>query len=441
MCTKIESDNKIIRKIFWIFFFLLLTEGIFRRWLLPGLNNMFLVARDPFVLYAVILGAKRGYMRTSYPKKFFTIGIITFLTSLIFGHGNIIVAAYGVRITMLYFPFCYVCSNVLNRNDVYLMGKILVFMIVPMCILNIIQFFSPQSSFVNIGAGGDEEGAGFAGALGYSRPPGIFTFIAALTAYYAITLGFLLFFTFNKKVSTELKIPRIYLYFALLAYLISIPVSISRTHFVQTFYVLSFTLIYIIKSRKAVKGLIGICVVICLTLPLLLMNQDFQLFTEVFFARFDEANEVEGGLGASAIERTFGWAIRAFEKSPIFGFGEGHFSNFGMKMIVGDISNYSGDIARVADATEMEWGRILCEDGIIFGMLLILLRLSMCLSIFKKSFYYLNRNNDYLLWLIMPMTVFSIAIFQLKAAYNLGFMTIITIAALTLINDNRRKHQ
>lgn len=39
------------------------------------------------------------------------------------------------------------------------------------------------------------------------------------------------------------------------------------------------------------------------------------------------------------------------------------------------------------------------------------------------------------------MTVFSIAIFQLKAAYNLGFMTIITIAALTLINDNRRKHQ
>lgn len=438
MQTIILSKNKkTIRTIFWIFFFLLLTEGICRRWLFPQFNNVFLLARDPFVLYAVYLGLKFGYIRASYPKMFIIVGIITFFTTLLFGHGNIVVAFYGVRITILYFPFCYVCSCVLTREDVYFMGKVLVLMLVPMCVLNIIQFFSPQSSFVNIGVGGDEEGAGFSGARGYFRPPGIFTFISALTDYYAITLGFLLFFLLNDKVSRQIGIKNIYLKCAFIAYLISIPVSISRTHMVQTLFVFAFALILIFKSKKTASFLIKVVVAILILFSLLMLNKDFQLFIDVFLDRFNGANESEGGFGTSAVERTFGWAIRALEKSPLLGFGEGHFSNFGMKLIMGDVDRYYGDLAKVADATEMEWGRIICEDGIFFGLIIILLRLSMCLSIIKKSLYYLIRNNDYLLWLLMPITIFSIAIFQLKASYNLGFMTVITIATLTLINDNK----
>lgn len=426
------TDKK-IKTCFWIFFFLLLTEGIFRRWIFPNFNNVFLVARDPFVLYAVILGLKRGYLKARIPKCFIIIGFLTFLTTLAFGHGNILVTIYGIRITMLYFPFCYICSYVLRREDILNIGKILVFMIVPMCTLNIVQFFSPQSSFVNIGVGGNEEGAGFGGAMGYFRPPGIFTFISGLTDYYAISFGFLLFFLFDKINAKKIGIGRFLLLAALIAYIISIPISISRTHFVQSFYVLAFALVISCKSTKAMSRIITLFVFLVVLIPILSLNEDLRLFLDVFFARFDSANESEGGLGASAFERTFGWASRAIEKAPLFGYGEGHFSNFGMKMIVGDVANWQGNLSNIADATEMEWGRIICEDGVILGGMILLLRFSLCLHVLKKSYKQLKITNDYLLWLLMPMTVYSVALFQLKASYNLGFMSLITVACLTLI--------
>ena len=52
--TAREKTDERLRMTFWIFVFLLLTDGIFRRWILPGsVGQIFLVIRDPFVLYAV----------------------------------------------------------------------------------------------------------------------------------------------------------------------------------------------------------------------------------------------------------------------------------------------------------------------------------------------------------------------------------------------------
>ncbi len=123
-----KNTNKTIRKCFWIFFFFVLTEGIFRRWLLPGMSNVFLVIRDPFVIYAVFLGIKRGLLNDIPPKIMMVLGILSFMSTLAFGHGNIIVAIYGVRIIFFYFPFIYICSKVLNRYDVM---KILVILRLP----------------------------------------------------------------------------------------------------------------------------------------------------------------------------------------------------------------------------------------------------------------------------------------------------------------------
>ncbi len=39
-----------INRLIWIYFWLLITEGIFRKWLVPGLSDAFLLARDPIVL-------------------------------------------------------------------------------------------------------------------------------------------------------------------------------------------------------------------------------------------------------------------------------------------------------------------------------------------------------------------------------------------------------
>lgn len=121
--TRAKTDER-LRKVFWIFTFLLLTEGFFRRWILPaGVQNIFLVIRDPFVLYAVLIGLNAGYIRNGHAVMMMVLGVVSFLSALVFGHGNIIVALYGVRIIFLYFPFIYICARVLRRDDVLMLGR------------------------------------------------------------------------------------------------------------------------------------------------------------------------------------------------------------------------------------------------------------------------------------------------------------------------------
>lgn len=428
-----------IKNCFWIFLFLLLTEGIFRRWLFPSLNNVFLVARDPFVLYAIYVGFKAGLLKDLPAILMMFLSVLCFLSALFFGHGNVLVALYGARI-LLYYPFIFICARVLTRNDILKVGRIFVLLITPMTLLCMVQFISPQSSFVNIGVGGDETGAGFGGAMGYYRPPGIFTFISALTDYYGISLSFLLYFISNSKDARKIHLSRTIIQLSVIFYIISIPVSISRTHLVQTALICIFYLIISLNNSKTLqKILLSITVVVLSLFVISIAVPGVNLYLDVFFERFNSANASEGGLLTSAYERSFGWGLRALSKTPIMGYGDGHFTNVGMKLIQGNTSDFSGNLKIIADATEMEWGRVLCEDGLILGTSILLIRFFISLDVFIKAKENLNTYGDIFSWILLPYTLYLQLFGQLKAPYNLGFCTIITICCLVTIRDYKKK--
>lgn len=439
------TDIKKIRYCFWIFLFFLLTEGIFRRWLLPSYSNIFLIIRDPIVVYAVFLGIKNGLIKQFIPQLMMFLGFICFITTCIWGHGNLWVALYGLRITFCYFPFIYICAQVLNSYDILRVGQIFVWMIIPMCILNIIQFYSPQNSFVNIGIGGDENGAGFSGgALGYFRPPGIFTFISALTDYYGISFGFLLYFLIKKNIAKYFKLSIPLLIACTIAYLISIPISISRTHFVQSVFIFLLFCFIAYYNPQIKAKVFWASFLFIFAISLLTLSPQIQLFIEVFFTRFNSANKVEGGIATSAFERSFGWFFRAISKDlPFWGYGDGLFSNFGMTMVYGGLgkSYYVGNIAHVFDSTEMEWGRVICENGIFIGCNILLIRFYMSYLLLKKAFRRLKEKSDYLAWSIMPYAIYCLCFLQIKAPYNLGFMTIAVICCLTVVTEKRLKRR
>lgn len=441
-----NPDISKIRKCFWFFLFFLLTEGIFRRWLFPGLSNVFLVARDPFVLYAVMLGVRSNLIRSKVAAGMMVLGALNFVFTLLFGHGNIIVAAFGVRITFLYFPFMYICASVLTWEDICKVGRIFVLLIIPMAALNIVQFFSPQSSFVNIGVGGDEEGAGFgAGAMGYFRPPGIFTFISALTDYYAVALSFLLWFILDEQSASIARLKKSILIMSLIAYAVTIPVSISRTHFVQSAYIIAFFLVVTMRRPAYRKMLMNIVLIGVVATPLLMLIPEVSIFLDAFLERFNGANESEGGLGTSAVNRTFGWLFRALDNDvPIFGFGDGTFSNFGLKMLIGQTDVLGTKYNSVADSVEMEWGRVICENGALLGFMVLFTRFFMAISLFSSSRRALSHGGNILAWMTMPYAVYALCVYQLKAPYNLGFMCIIAIACLVGLkydfNDIKEEH-
>ncbi|MEL6721102.1 MAG: hypothetical protein AAFP82_20545, partial [Bacteroidota bacterium] len=161
----------------WIYLILLLFEGALRKWFLPSLATPLLVVRDPVAIGIIFLAI---YHRLVYWNIYLIItlliGLFSLSLSLLVGHGNIYVSLYGLRPILLHFPFAFVIASVFDRTDVEKVGKFLLWLTPFMTFLIALQFYSPQSAWVNRGIGGDIAGAGFSGAMGYFRPPGTFSF-------------------------------------------------------------------------------------------------------------------------------------------------------------------------------------------------------------------------------------------------------------------------
>src|SRR5438045_3209696 len=66
--------KRAIRGLIWIYFFLLMFEGVLRKWLLPSLSDPLMLIRDPFLLAIYVLAIASG----AFPLN----GYITILSLL-----------------------------------------------------------------------------------------------------------------------------------------------------------------------------------------------------------------------------------------------------------------------------------------------------------------------------------------------------------------------
>lgn len=427
-----------IRKAFLIFTFLLIYEGVFRKWLLPQFSNVFLLIRDPFAIYVLYFGLKYNLIGNKLPQYMMALGGLCFLSAMIFGHHNLFVALYGFRISFVYFPFMYICGNVLTKEDLLYVAKRLVLLMLVMVPVTILQFISPQSSFINRGVGGDINGSGFSGgALGKYRPAGLFSFIAGLTAYYGLTFGFIVYFLLFKNIAQKLNLSSRKMYIILLLYIVGIPISISRTNVFQTIYILSFVVFLFPYKKQTIGNFIRMIVILTPILIILLNIYGNTDFVQAFLLRYNGANESEGGVANTMFDRSFGYMFTAFSNGLIgpFGYGDGAFTNFGVQMVFSDMSR--DDFLQLSTilGSEMEWGRIIAEDGPFLGPAMIMLRLFMSINLLKKAFASLKVNN-YLPILLVPFASYFMLLSQLKSSYNLGFTSVAVAFVLIACRDN-----
>ena len=121
---------------------------------------------------------------------------------------------------------------------------------------------------------------------------------------------------------------------ALFLYVVSIPVSISRTHFLFSLVNVCFCLGVV--NRQRLNSIFLLCVVALLSLFAMRSIPATNVFVETFLTRFEGASKTEGGTANSAIQRTLGDALDVIQNDiPIFGYGEGFCTNVGVKMITG----------------------------------------------------------------------------------------------------------
>ncbi|MGJ8716049.1 MAG: hypothetical protein ACSHXG_13165 [Maribacter stanieri] len=321
----------------------------------------------------------------------------------------------------------FLIGAIFDQEDVLRLGKLILIISIPMALLIAIQFYSPQSAFVNRGVGGDVEGAGFDGAMGFFRPPGTFSFTNGTTLFFSLSACFVFYYWVSMK-----KINRILLILSTFALLTSIPIAMSRGLLFGVGLTAIFVLITIIRTPKIWTHIIGALIVSGLLLAILSQTFFFEKATEVFTSRFESASDAEGGLQGTILGRYFGDLINPFIDNynlPFFGHGLGMGTNAGSQILMGD---------RNFLIAEAEWGRLIGEMGLLMGLLIILARLFLCFQLFINSLRAI-RSNNILPWILLSFGLLSIPQGQWAQPTALGFSTLIgglIIASLKNYNMN-----
>ena len=422
--NKSHDADSLLKKAIWLYFLLVFFEGALRKWFLPGLASPLLLARDPIALWLVVICAMRGYFKLNiYIIGFVVIGMISLFATIFWGHGNIMVALYGARILLIHFPCIFAIAHIFTKEDVIKFGKFTAWLAIPMALLIAIQFYSPQSAFVNRGVGGDTAGAGFTGALGYFRPSGTFSFTNGNSMFFSFAACFVFYFWIKSE-----GLNKIIIIGSTIALLVSIPLSISRSLFFHIIISFIFVLACTLRSPKYISQTIISCIAGIMILFVLSKISFFQTATEAFTTRFESANRNEGGLESVLLDRYLGGLLGALsmpENSPFFGQGLGMGTNVGSMLLAGE---------RRFLVAEGEWGRLIGESGIFLGMILIILRLTLSYKITARSWQQTGYGN-FLPWMLLSFCILALPQGGLSQPTALGFLTMISGLNLAALNE------
>jgi hypothetical protein len=364
--TPEERAKRHIRRLIWLYFWLLLIEGALRKWVLPNYSNPLLLIRDP-VLIAIYLLAipARVFSRNKWVAwviSLLVIGFLSLLTTLVelwpyFPTTTIAeVAGYGFRSNFFHLPLIFVMASVLRPEDVKRFGWWALLLLVPMSVLMVAQFGAAPDAFLNRAPGG--EGEVMMSALGKVRTAGTFSFVVGVAAYFSLAAGYLVW---------ALLKPGLYkswlLTIAGIALFVGIAVSGSRLT-VGACAVVVASLVLVVILRPDAVNRFGHALIVILVLWLVVSRLPvFHEGINVMTTRFAEVAEAsDQSVARGLVARffgSFGDAFFVLPKAPLLGYGLGIGTNAGAKFLTGR----SGFLL-----TEGEWARIFLESGPVLGI-------------------------------------------------------------------------
>ena len=357
-----DDPYKAIKRLIWLYFFLLIYEGALRKWIVPSLANPLLIVRDPVVILIYILSLNKGaFPDSSFVGWTIGLGIVTFVLSLFTGVGNFLVSVYGWRTDFLHIPLIFLMPRVLNSEDVKQLCKWLLITAVPMAFLVMVQFRSDPTAWVNTGVGGGEGGQLDVG-FGKIRPPGTFSFTNGLANYVGLVAACVLYAILDKT-----YYPRWLLFLAAPAVILMVAISGSRAT-VSAVAISIIFLLLICLRRPAYMG--GSFKFMILALPGLWLVTNLSIFQEGIMVQTARFGESGGGVQHGIIERALGDyldGLYALADAPLFGYGLGIGTNAAAGLLSGQ---------RGFGLAEGEWARVVKEGGPIFGLAFLLLRIS-----------------------------------------------------------------
>jgi len=404
---EIASDLAPIKRFIWVYFLLLLFEGAFRKWFLPGWSKELLIIRDPIALWIYYLAYARGMfpMQNPYINKALQWTILATIISLVIVGANWKAVAYGARTNLLHFPLIFVMARVLDKRDVILFGKAILILALLMTWLVSEQFQADREDIINTAAGGT--GTQLETSGGKVRASGTFTFVSGPVFYYCFAVAFIIYGYIEKNI-----FPKWMLYLGTGATLLAMVVAGSRALIAESLQVVA-CLGFLAYYKPTEFGRITAFAFGFSTIGIILWSQVdlFQEGVEFLSLRFEEAANVEG----NPIEAYFKRYADIIQAPYYYSQYVGFFGN-GLGMATRAGSALAGGFG----GAELSWSRQVIENGAVIGGLYIIWRLWM-----TKDLLYMCINSikelNYLPILLFGAAAPIIAFGLFGQPTNLGF--------------------
>jgi len=402
----------------WLYFWLLLFEGILRKWIIPQWSDYVFIARDPLVLLTYVLAWRAGvFPRRPAMAAVWLLAVVSLAFSLA-SDAPFVVTLFGLRTDFLHLPLIFVMEAAMTRDDVLRFGRWFMLTSIPIVLLMVIQFNAKPDSIWNVGAGAVETGQIW-GAMDKIRPPGPFSFIAGAVCYFSLLAAFVCHGWLSPR---QVSLPLLIL--ASLALVVAAPISISRSLSIALAIVVLFALASVARDFRRIPRLLG---------PLMagfacLVSAGDTVYVRAFFTRWDDAlGGDNAGFYGSVVTRIGDLFRQPFElaaNAPWFGHGIGLGTIGGAKLVTGK---------HVFLLSESELARIVLELGPLLGFAFILWRGWLAARMIRQSWGAVTVKADSLPWLIGSASFYNVFCGQWGPATQLGFAVLgagLTLAAL-----------
>ena len=209
MNNAITFKKNFIPNIFIYIFYYVVFEGVFRKWITPGLNLQIILIRDAIVIFAIMLGFSEKYfdIKSNLEKSLFFLTFIVLFWMIIqsiFNNLHIGIFLIGFRNWIIYFWFAVLIYRTFENLDLDRFSKKISYIMIPISILVYFQYNLPPEHILNLQPGG---GVIYLVVDGIVRTTGTFTFTSGYAQYIAFTTPFILYILFDnkKKSSVTLK--------------------------------------------------------------------------------------------------------------------------------------------------------------------------------------------------------------------------------------------
>lgn len=425
-----DAQARFLRQLIWLYFALLIAEGVLRKWVVPSLSAPLLVIRDPLVLliYLQAVRCRRFPINGEMVAYFVLLSgfILLALVQIILEiGGGPLVALYGLRTNFLHLPLIFVIPQVFSYADVVKVGRWVLILSVPMAGLMIWQFLSPPNSWIN--AATIAEGQQLVSAMGRIRPAAVFSFSSGAGHFFEIATAFLIYGWAQPRAGYSPWL----LGAGLLSVAVVQPVSGSRALVLACSLVVIAAAVFAILNGSRAQRIISFVALIIAAMAALSMTSFFREALTVFMTRWDEAG---GGNAAQSLSaRVLGGFADPFyigwEIGPL-GMGIGLGTNVGSALMNGSQFPIRFLLA------EGEWARMVMEAGPILGFSFLAYRTWIACGMALRAMSAATRQN-LLAWLLAWGACRSLLNEQLSQPTNLGFMVL--SAGLCLATMPRRR--